>query len=113
MNTRHALTALALTTCLATPLSAQEQAAPPPPPLLDDSARVTRELMEPQVTITEREGERIEEYRLQGELYMIRVQPDNAPAYYLVDTDGDGHLETRMDELDPKILIPAWVIFSF
>ncbi|SEK70629.1 hypothetical protein SAMN05444515_104110 [Ectothiorhodospira marina] len=32
MNTRHALTALALTTCLATPLSAQEQAAPPPRP---------------------------------------------------------------------------------
>lgn len=113
MTARHARTALILTACLATPLAAQEQAAPPPPPLLDDSARVTRELMEPQITIIEREGERIEEYRIQGELYMIRVQPENAPAYYLVDTDGDGRLETQMDELDPKILIPAWVIFSF
>ncbi|ANB01890.1 DUF2782 domain-containing protein [Ectothiorhodospira sp. BSL-9] len=113
MTTRRALTPMILIACLATPLSAQDQAAPPPPPLLDDSAQVTRDLMEPQVTIIEREGERIEEFRIQGELYMIRVQPENAPAYYLVDTDGDGRLETQMDELDPKILIPAWVIFSF
>lgn len=97
----------------ALPLSAQEQAAPPPPPLLDDSDIATRELMEPAVTIIEREGERIEEYRLHGELYMIRVTPANAPPYYLVDTDGDGQLETRMTELDAKILVPAWVIFRF
>ncbi|MCG5494738.1 DUF2782 domain-containing protein [Ectothiorhodospira variabilis] len=113
MTTRRALIPLMLTACLATLVSAQDQAAPPPPPLLDDSAQVTRELMEPQVTIIEREGERIEEFRLQGELYMIRVQPENAPAYYLVDMDGDGRLETRMHELDPKILIPSWVIFRF
>lgn len=86
---------------------------PPPPPLLDDSEQVTREIMEPQVTIIRREGEVIEEYRIQGQLYMVRVTPQVGKPYYLVDTDGDGNLETRAHELDPKIMIPAWVILRW
>lgn len=86
---------------------------PPPPPLLDDSDQVTREIMEPQVTIIRREGEVIEEYRLHGQLYMIRVTPRTGKPYYLVDTDGDGNLETRSHELDLRLMIPAWVILRW
>lgn len=86
---------------------------PPPPPLLDDSEQVTREIMEPQVTIIRREGEIIEEYRLHGRLYMVRVTPASGPPYYLVDTDGDGNLETRSHELDPRLMIPAWTILRW
>lgn len=86
---------------------------PPPPPLLDDSQEVTRELLEPQVTIIRRDGEIIEEYRLHGQLYMVRITPRTGPSYYLVDTDGDGNLETRSHELDPGLMIPAWTILRW
>jgi hypothetical protein len=86
---------------------------PPPPPLLDEGEQVTREIMEPQVTIIRREGEIIEEYRMHGQLYMVRVTPRTGPPYYLVDTDGDGNLETRSHELDPRLMIPAWVILRW
>jgi hypothetical protein len=86
---------------------------PPPPPLLDDSDRVTQEIMEPQVTIIRRDGEIIEEYRLHGQLYMVRVTPRTGPPYYLIDTSGDGNLETRSHELDPRLMIPAWTILRW
>jgi hypothetical protein len=87
---------------------------PPPPPLLDDGERVTREIMEPTVTIIRRDdGEVIEEYRVQGQLYMVRITPASGPAYYLVDTDGDGNLESRSHELDPRLMIPAWTILRW
>ncbi len=86
---------------------------PPPPPLLDDSEAVTREIMEPQVTIIRRDGEIIEEYRLHGQLYMVRITPTSGPPYYLVDTDGDGNLDPRAHELDPGLMIPAWTIFRW
>lgn len=114
MKTHQPLCLLLLVLALlAGPLPAQDTDVPPPPPLLDDSDQVNRELLEPQVTITRRGGARVSEYRIQGELYMLRVEPDGAPAYYLVDADGDGRLESRMNELDPRILIPSWVIFRF
>ncbi|MFP4245394.1 MAG: DUF2782 domain-containing protein [Ectothiorhodospira sp.] len=97
---------------LAGPVAARDD-VPPPPPLLDDSDQVNRELLEPQVTITRQGGTRISEYRIQGELYMLRVEPEGAPTYYMVDADGDGRLESRMNELDPRILIPSWVLFRF
>jgi len=55
----------------------------------------------------------IEEYRINGKLYMIRVTPQKGAPYYLVDADGDGELETRTNELAPDYLIPSWVIFSW
>lgn len=113
---RHPGTTIGLLLALslfALPLSAQEQAAPPPPPLLDDSDLSTRELMEPEITIIERDGEIIQEYRIAGQLYMVRVTPQVGPAYYLVDMDGDGNMDTRNHELDPRVHIPAWVLFRF
>ena len=87
--------------------------APPPPPLIEDGGIQPGDTVEPQVTIIRREGETIEEYRLHGQIYMIRVVPAAGPPYYLVDSDGDGHLESTMNELDPRIMIPAWVIFRW
>ncbi|SIT69301.1 Protein of unknown function [Ectothiorhodosinus mongolicus] len=92
---------------------AQEQAAPPPPPMLDDSGEGLRELLEPEITIIERDGETIHEKRINGQLYMIRVVPQSGPAYYLVDLDGDGVMDVRGHELNPRLHIPAWVLFSF
>ena len=55
----------------------------------------------------------IDEYRINGKLYMIRITPKKGAPYYLVDADGDGDLETRSNELAPDFLIPSWVIFSW
>jgi Protein of unknown function (DUF2782) len=91
---------------------------PPPPamePVPDDApvAEQAPESVEPQVTIIQREKETVEEYRIHNQLYMIKVTPKVGKEYYLVDSDGDGSLDSRRNELDPKILVPAWVIFKW
>ena len=92
--------------------------APPPPamePVPDAApdAAAAEESVEPQVTIIQREKETVEEYRIHNQLYMIKVTPKVGKPYYLMDADGDGKLESRRSELDPKILIPSWVIFKW
>ncbi|WP_412852003.1 DUF2782 domain-containing protein [Ectothiorhodospira shaposhnikovii] len=42
---------------------------------LEPTSEEKKRLIEPAVTIIEREGKRIEEYRFHGELYMIRMTP--------------------------------------
>jgi len=79
-------------------------AAAPPPDLPDE---------EPEVTIIQRQHDVIEEYRIQGRLYMIRVIPRRGVPYYLVDTDGDGNLETRRNEITEDLMIPNWMLFRW
>ncbi len=55
----------------------------------------------------------INEFRINGQLYMIRITPKKGAAYYLVDSDGDGDLETRWNELAPDLLIPSWVLLRW
>ena len=83
------------------------EAAPPAMQPLDDS-------LEPQVTIQQREGNTVEEYRVNGKLYKIRVVPGNgAPPYYLIEQRGDGNF-TRMDTPGtPQLSVPMWVIGTF
>jgi len=63
-----------------------------------------------EVTIQDTKTDIIEELRVNGQLYAIRVSPKHGAPYYLVDSDGDGNLETRKNDTDPALLIPAWVI---
>jgi hypothetical protein len=55
----------------------------------------------------------VEEYRAGGVLYMLKVVPRKGLPYYLVDTDGDGNLETRYNDLQAGMLIPAWVLLRW
>ena len=66
------------------------EAPPPIPPILP---KVPGEEFEPSVVITEREGERIEEYSQNGRVYMIKITPVKGLPYYYLDEDGDGQLE--------------------
>jgi hypothetical protein len=65
------------------------------------------------VVIIQHEDETVEEYRVGGRLYMIKVQPGKGVPYYLVDTDGDGKLETHYSDLTENIVIPQWVLFRW
>ena len=76
-----------------------DPAAPPPIPPIPP--KVPGEEIEPTVTIKESEGERIEEYRMNGRVYMVKITPIKGPAYYYLDEDGDGELELR--ESDRKL----------
>ncbi len=87
--------------------AAAERGAVPPPPAASE------EDVEPEVTIIHRRGEMIEEYRINGQLYMIKVMPRKGIPYFLVDTDGDGNLEVRQNELDQELLIPQWTILRW
>jgi Protein of unknown function (DUF2782) len=94
------------------PLHAREpvNTAPPKAPSETDA-----EGLQPEVNIIRREDKTIEEYRLNGRLYKIKVTPKNAPPYFLVDRDGDGSFETRRMEstLEPDLMIPQWVLFRW
>lgn len=77
-----------------------------PPPV------ASGEVMEPEVTIVETEKEILYEYRVNGVRYMVKIQPKIGPAYYLVDSDGDGTLDVRED--DPhNISLPKWILLSW
>lgn len=96
------------------PLLAQEDLEKPPaipnavveeeplPPKIQD------EQLEPTVTIREEEDRRIEEYRINGRVYMIKVTPKKGIPYYYIDSDGDGQLEL---DLTQQALNPVQPVF--
>lgn len=56
----------------------------------------------------ESNGDTVYEYRVQGQLRMVKVVPARGPTYYLVDSNGDG-------KVDPKDGGPAtyYKLFSW
>src|SRR3954470_21082120 len=81
---------------------------PPPPPGYElDPA------LEPQVTILKRGTDTVEEYRLAGKLYMIKVTPAHGVSYFLVDREGDGKFVRDDASAGNNIRPPMCVIFSF
>ena len=80
---------------------------PPPPPGLELDPS-----LEPQVTIQKRGTETVEEFRIRGRLYMIKVTPAHGVPYYLIDESGRGDF-TRRDTYDTGVRPPMWVIHTF
>jgi hypothetical protein len=117
------LTAFALL-AFGPPLWAEDVGPPPPPgseqsgaggflsaPDLEPSP-VAGASVEPEITIRETERAVIYEYRVRGRMYMVRIQPQFGPPYYLIDTDGNGTLDMR-DSSPTNISIPQWILFSW
>lgn len=94
---------------LAASLPATAQDAPQPP---EPSAQ-TEAVPEPEITIRPSADGMIEEYRIKGRLYMVKISPKNAPPYYLIDNDGDGQLETRHNGPLDAPLIPQWILLRW
>lgn len=65
---------------------------------------------EPDVTIRQDGDKTIQEYRVNGFLYAIKVTPKGGKPYFLVRADGDSNF-IRSD--NPDMLIPQWEIFSW
>lgn len=80
---------------------------PPPPPGFElDPA------LEPQVTIRKRGEDTVEEYRISGKLYMIKVTPPGGRPYFLIDERGDGKF-SRQESHDTGLRPPMWIIHQF
>ncbi|MBM4201353.1 MAG: DUF2782 domain-containing protein [Gammaproteobacteria bacterium] len=71
------------------------------------------ENMEPDITITRRGKETVEEYRINGKLYMVKIKPSIGPPYYMIDSDGDGNLDVRKSDVTREMSLPSWVLFSW
>lgn len=80
----------------------------PPPPSVDSGEAPE----EPQITIIQQPETTVEEYRISGRLYMIKITPKVGKPYYLVDDRGDGKF-SRQESLDSGVRPPRWVIHSF
>ncbi|MDP1734962.1 MAG: DUF2782 domain-containing protein [Sulfuritalea sp.] len=80
---------------------------PPPPP-----AGALNEALEPQVTIIKRGEDKVEEFRMSGKLYMMKVTPPHGVPYYLIDNAGNG-IWSRQDVRDSGLRVPMWVIGTF
>ena len=99
---------------LAAPVSAQKrtdlQPLPDvPPPVMAPLS----ESLEPQVTIRKREGDTVEEHRLNGKLYKIVVTPESGAPYTLIDQRGDGVFVRPDAQGTPQLSVPMWVIGTF
>lgn len=69
---------------------AADPAAPPPLPL---PPKLTDESVEPTVNIRREEERMVEEYSINGRVYMVKITPNRGAPYYYFDEDGDGQLE--------------------
>jgi hypothetical protein len=96
--------AIALICLFAGSLAAQEDLERPPPIPPEAAAdvpippKIQDEQLEPTVTIREEEERTIEEYRFNGQVYMVKITPKVGLPYYYIDTDGDGKLELDADK---------------
>ncbi|MDQ7988856.1 MAG: DUF2782 domain-containing protein [Candidatus Dactylopiibacterium sp.] len=77
---------------------------PAPPGLAGDG--------EPEITIRNRGTDRYEEYRVRGQLYMIKVTPMGGKPYYLVSRERGGAFE-RVDDLNRARMVTQWVLLSW
>jgi hypothetical protein len=84
----------------------------PEPPDIPEPVQ-SGEALEPDITIIRRERQTIEEYRVNGRLYMVKIIPKYGPPYYLLDSDGDGNMDVRRSDLERGMQVPQWVIFSW
>ena len=82
---------------------------PPPPRLAIDPA------LEPQITIRQRGEDKIEEFRIGGKLYMVRVTPPGGVPYVLIEQKGDGQFSTPAQGPSDAhgLSVPMWVIGTF
>lgn len=54
-------------------------------------------------------GDTVEEYRVAGQVRMVKVTPSRGATFYLYDRDGDGHMDNDNDGPSPVY----WKLYSW
>ena len=116
MASRSRLAIAALAALLAS-APALAQAPPKLEPLPEISAPPQISIdpkLEPEITIRQRGADKVEEFRVNGKLYMVRVTPPGGTPYVLLDQTGGGQLIPSHGQVDARsISVPMWVISTF
>lgn len=110
---------LLITLTLLAPLVLRAAEAPPaleplpepPPPPAGYEPNPNGE-PEPEIVIKKDGENTIEEYSVNGQVYMQKVTPSNGVPYYLVKESIDGGW-ARMDGPGERMAIPQWILFRF
>jgi hypothetical protein len=83
------------------------------PPVLEPLPEIAGDAdLEPQVTITRRKDQTVEEARVNGKLVWIKVTPLHGRPYFLI-PDGGEDMFIRRDSLDSGLKVPLWVLLTF
>jgi len=103
--------------CVLSPGIALAETPPPPPmpklePIPEPIAVSGAVAEEPEVTVSKRGDDRIEEFRFKGRLYMIRITPKVGLPYTLVDDKGDG-IFNRKDARGVPMKPAQWKVLSW
>ena len=89
-----------------------EPAAIPAPPELPPPIQSGEE-MQPDITIIKKGDDTIQEFRRNGQLYMVKVNPAVGPSYYMLDKNGDGVMDVKKNDLDKNLNINQWLLFEW
>lgn len=81
--------------------------APDAPPQVESG-----EVLEPEVTIVESDKGKIYRYSINGKIYMVKVVPTSGAPYYFIDSNGDGQLDARADDIK-EASVQQWEILSW
>src|SRR5688572_19442182 len=72
------------------------------------------DLADAQVAVrTEPNGDVIEEYRVAGQLRMVKVTPSRGAAYYLMDENGDGRLDRSKGASEKDVSPVNWKLYGW
>lgn len=107
------LTLLLPAFCIAAEEEQEEDLTPVPDPPEMPMPVEDNEEMEADITIIRKGKKTIQEYRKNGQLYMVKIIPDVGPPYYLIDTDGDGNMDVRGNDMDRELNIHQWKILEW
>ena len=89
---------------------AADEVPPPPPPA--EALDPNQAEPEDEVTIIRKKETVIEEHRINGRLRYAKITPSKGKPYYLFDSDGDGILDSRHNDLDNPP-IQQWILFRW
>lgn len=87
--------------------AAEVDDAPPPIP-----AEASADTPKADIRVVKKGDVTMSEYRINGHLYQIKVEPAGGPAYYLVDPNGQGNFVRQSGPME-NIAVPRWVLFSW
>jgi len=69
--------------------------------------------IEPSVTLREHENRTVQEYRVNNQLYMVKITPAVGAPYYLVDEDGSGDMAWNRGSIGIEQKVPQWALMSW
>ena len=91
--------------------SAQKKATVPPPPVIPGESEGQQQRIEADVVIRKYKNKVVEEYRVNGSLYMVKITPKVGKPYYLRYPDGESGPAIRHELRD--INTPYWKLFEW